>query len=247
MATLERFQNPVCGSLINLRLFTYNSNIQTNVADVTSVDIYYLDPNEVTEANPKGQRLIRSIPGTEVINVATGEYLVELQVDPPEFGTGQYYDVWNITFENTDDCGTGTIVNYFSIYPDLWFTSPIPPAYDFSFQFRPNRIVKGSKRYLTVQVVPNIPKGSDLQAFYDNLAIISDLKISIAAACGPCLPAEEDLRLVVDKAVVTLRERHYGYYQLDTTELDKGIYDVWFELAFADNIFVSEKNQMQIV
>lgn len=247
MATLERFQNPVCGSLINLRLFTYNSNIQTNVADVTSVDIYYLDPAEITEANPKGQRLIRSIPGSEVTNITDGEYLVQLQVESPEFCIGQYYDVWNITFESTDDCGTGSIVNYFSIYPDLWFTSPIPPAYDFSFQFRPNRIVKGSKRYLTIQVTPNIPKGSDLQAFYDNLAIISDLKISISAACGPCLPAEEDLRLVVDKATVILRERHYGYYQLDTTELDKGIYDVWFELAFADNIFVSEKNQIQIV
>lgn len=247
MATVERFQNPVCGSLINLRLFTYNAHVQTNVADVTSVDIYFLDPQEVTEANPKGQRLIRSIPGSEVVNISTGEYLAQIQADPPEFGIGQYYDVWNITFENTDDCGTGSITNYFSIYPDLWFASPIPPAYDFSFHFRPNRLVKGSKRYLTIQVVPNIPKGSDLQAFYENLATISDLKISIAAACGECLPAEEDLRLIVDKETVILREKSYGYYQIDTTDMNKGIYDVWFELAFADNIFVSEKNQIQIV
>ena len=44
MAIVERFQNPVCGSLVNLRLFTYNSNIKTNVSNVTSIDIYFLDP-----------------------------------------------------------------------------------------------------------------------------------------------------------------------------------------------------------
>ena len=247
MAIVERFQNPVCGSSINLRLFTYNSNIKTNVSNVTSIDIYFLDHYNVSEANPKGQRLIKTIQASEIENVDSGEYLTQIQVDPPEFGIGQYYDVWNITFTDTDDCGSGSITNYFTVYPDLWFASPVPPTYDFSFQFRPNRIVKGSKRYLTVQVTPNTPKGSDLQAFYDNLAIISDLKISIAAACGECLPAEEDLRLIVDKQIIVFRERHYAFYQIDTSELNKGIYDVWFELTFSDSIFVSEKNQLQIV
>ena len=73
MAIVERFQNPVCGSLVNLRLFTYNSNIKTNVSNVTSIDIYFLDPYNVSEANPNGQRLLKTIQASEIENVDSGE------------------------------------------------------------------------------------------------------------------------------------------------------------------------------
>ena len=37
-----------------------------------------------------------------------------------------------------------------------------------------------------------------------------------------------------------------SYYFIDTTQYDVGIYNVWFELQYAENTFVSEKNQLQI-
>jgi hypothetical protein len=153
--------------------------------------------------------------------------------------------VWAVSFES-DHCSLAEIQNRFRIYPNLWFTSPVPPVYDFSFGFRPNRIVKGSKRYLVIQISPNVPRGADLLPYYENLAIVSDLRISIEKNCGDCVPQEKDLRLVVDRQLVDYREKMYGYYFIDTSDYDSGIYNVWFELQYAENTFISEKNQIQI-
>ena len=62
----------------------------------------------------------------------------------------------------------------------------------------------------------------------------------------PCAPKEEDLRLVIDGATVEYREKCAGYYFLDTTEMDKGIFDVYFELEFGECTYISEKNQLQV-
>ena len=75
---------------------------------------------------------------------------------------------------------------------------------------------------------------------------MSDLKISIEQACGNCLSDEQDLRLIVDKELVQSREKRYGYYKLDTTEMDCGIYNVWFQLEFGGNVYISDKMQLQI-
>jgi hypothetical protein len=45
---------------------------------------------------------------------------------------------------------------------------------------------------------------------------------------------------------VDYREKGYAYYFLDTEEYDEGIYNIWFELAFGENVFVSDKNSFQV-
>ena len=70
--------------------------------------------------------------------------------------------------------------------------------------------------------------------------------MSIELACGNCVPAEQDLRLIVDRSLVDYREKGYGYYFLDTTDYDEGIYNMWFTLSFGENVFVSDKNSFQI-
>ena len=82
--------------------------------------------------------------------------------------------------------------------------------------------------------------------YYENLAIVSDLKVSMEQVCGDCVPAEEDLRLVIDRELVNYREKGYAYYFLDTTQFDEGVYNVWFELCFGENVFISDKNALQI-
>lgn len=245
MALKERMQNPTCGDTIRLRLLTYNSNNRRDVQSIEKVEIYFLDPAERTETNPDGRRLIETIDGANVTQEDTGQYLIEVAAADPLYTTGNYVDVWHVVFED-GVCQTAAVPNSFKIYPDLWFTSPVPPVYDFSFTFRPNKIRYGTKRYLIVQITPNVPRGCDILPYYENLAIVSDLRVSIELACGECVPQEKDLRLLVDRALVDYREKMYAYYFIDTNEFECGIYNVWFEMNFAENVFVSEKNQLQI-
>ena len=52
--------------------------------------------------------------------------------------------------------------------------------------------------------------------------------------------------MVVEKADMDYREKLYGYYMLDTTDLDIAIYDVWFELDFGDSVYISDRQSLQI-
>ena len=164
--------------------------------------------------------------------------------EEPSYTIGKYTDRWTVTFEDTEP--DGTIDNWFEIYPDLWYTTPIPVVYDFNFMFRPNRLRKGSKQYLLVDISPNVPTGSDLCRYYENLAIVADVSISIEQFCGPCVPEESDLRLVVDDELITFREKTMAYYQLDTEDMECGLYNVWFKLNMGTNVYLSDKMQLQI-
>jgi hypothetical protein len=241
---VERYQNPVAGDTINLRLFVYNVNSLTDVDSIEKVDIYHVDKDTRTPENPTGRRFVESIPGTGVTNVDTGSYLLPLQTNVDQYILGRYHDVWTLNVTDVDP--THRIEQFFDIIPDLWYTTPLPVVYDFNFKFQPNRLRQGSRQYLVIEVIPNVPHASDLRAYYENLSIVSQISIFIEQACGPCLPKEQDLRLIVDCEPVPIREKRFAYYQLDTEEMECGIYNVWFKLLLGESIFISEKNQLQI-
>jgi hypothetical protein len=244
-ATKERYQNPIGGDQLNLRLFVYNSNNLANVTGIEKVDIYFRDsyqPLACVQDCPNDWRLVETI--TNITQEDVGRYLVTLSLDEPKYCIGYYRDVWTLLFEN-EDC-PATVTNPFQVYPDLWYTTPIPVVYDFRITFRPNKIRQGSKRYLICEITPNVPRGTDLARYYENLAIVSDLNISIEQRCGDCLPCEQDLRLIVDNQPVDYREKRYGYYLLDTTDMDCGIYNIWFELALGECLYITDKMQLQI-
>jgi hypothetical protein len=241
---VERYQNPVPGDTVNLRLFVYNVNSLTDIQSVEQVDIYFLDKGERTSINPDGRRLIESFPGTGVVAVDTGSYLLPMPTNVDQYLIGRYLDVWTLNVTDIDP--VHKIEQFFDIIPDLWYTTPIPVVYDFNFKFQPNRLRHGSRQYLVIEVIPNVPRASDLKSYYENLAIVAQISINIEQTCGPCVPQEEDLRLVVDNEPVPIREKRFAYYKLDTTEMDCGIYNVWFRLEFGDNTYISDKNQIQI-
>ena len=60
------------------------------------------------------------------------------------------------------------------------------------------------------------------------------------------MPEEKDLRLLVDSADVDFREKKYGYYLLDTTDMDAGMYDIWFQLDVGETSHLSETMQFQV-
>jgi len=245
----ERNQNPIVGDELNLRLFTYNSNQRKDVESVEKVEIYYLDKAEVSEINPDGRRLVQIIESSEISHVEDpfgGQYKITLNLEDQLYVIGEYLDVWHIAFEFNED--PGTITNNFRIIPDLWYASDMPIVYDFSFGFRPNRIRKGERRWLTIDAIPNVPNVSDLQRYYMNLSMASPIKIWIEKSCGECVPKEKDLRMVVEGGSVEHRQGSEGYYFIDTEELgmDCGIYNVWFEMEFGENKYMSDNLQLQI-
>lgn len=239
----ERFQNPAVGDQINLRLFSFNANAPKDFESVNKVEIYFLDPNAITDTNKNGKTLVTTVSAASVVQDRTGEYHITLDLEKDYYVIGEYLDVWYITIEGTE---TMTISQRWDILPALWFTTPSPLAYDFTFDFRPNRIRKGSKRYLVINVTPNVPTAPDLCKYYAALIVTAPIKIYIQLECGQCMPESDDLRMIVEGDPVLYRERNDAFYQIDTANFDEGIYNVWFEMELGDNLYISEKQQLQI-
>ncbi len=241
--TVERYQNPVVGNVVNLRLLVYRTNGLSDVHSIQKVQIYRLDENSRTAQNPDGRVLVEEFDGSSVASVEEGVYLLPVHLAEEQYHVGRYLDIWTLNVELPYQ---QTVEHFFDVVPDMWFTTPVPIVYDFTFRFRPNRVRKGSRQYLVVEVTPNVPRASDLKAYYEYLAIGSVLGINIANKCDPCAQACDEPDLIVDNEVLEYREKHYAYYKLDTTDMDYGVYDVWFRLEFGDNVFISEKNQLQV-
>ena len=241
----ERNQNIVVGNDLILRLFTYNSNQRQSVQNVNKVEIYYLDETCITSENPEGKRLVKTIESADVTVVGDGQYSIEFELEDQLFVIGKYIDVWYVNFDSSQ---SGSVTNEFSIIPDLWFASDLPIIYDFSFGFRPNRIRYGERRWINIEIIPNVPNISELKRYYANLAVSSPLRIWIEKACGDCVPKEKDLRLVVEGDLVEHRRGTEGSYFINTEELgmDCGIYNVWFEMEFGENKYLSDNLQLQV-
>jgi hypothetical protein len=215
---------------------------------VEGVEIYQVDPTEVSEENPDGLRLVKTVAGAEVEEVADdfgGHYRIQTSLDDALFTIGDYVDVWHVGFGPEQ---SGTVVNKFRVLSGMWYASDMPIVYDFSYGFRPNRVRKGERRWLTIDIVPNVPSAGDLQKYYANLSVASPVRIFIEKRCGECVPAEKDLRMVVSGGEVQYRRGSEGYFFLDTDllEMDCGVYDVWFELEFGESKYLSDSLQLQV-
>ena len=90
----ERFQNPNCGDELKLRLFAFNSNFKKNVYSIDKVEIYFYDPNEISQENPDGIRLVETINSTNISNDNVGEYGLTLNLSEPLYTIGKYKDKW---------------------------------------------------------------------------------------------------------------------------------------------------------
>jgi len=141
MATKERYQNPVPNDTVVLRLFVYNQNSFSNVQSIEKVEIYKM-PDDASINDVSKGTLFRTISPPDIKQDDTGKYYVDLVADYPLFTVGKYVDIWHVVFASEE--GTNQIINTFNLYADLWYTTPIPVVYDFSFVFRPNRFRIGS-------------------------------------------------------------------------------------------------------
>jgi hypothetical protein len=241
----ERYQNPVVNDTVRLRLHIYNQNNPAEIVGINKVELWYLDENNRSEENPDGRRLVETFDGSRVVCEDTGQYALEVPLESPKYVIGKYFDIWTVQFTEEDEAATPP--QPFAVYPNLFYTTPLPVVYDFSFHFQPNKLRRGSKQFIQIEVVPNVPKAKELQRYYENLAIAADLKISMEeTACNGCAPNERDLRLILDEEPIDYRERRWGFYKLDTEDMACGIYNVWFRLDFGGNTYISDKMQLMI-
>ncbi len=246
MAALkERYQNPTIGDTVRLKFFVLNSNMTAEVESINAVRIYFLDPDAVTIVNPQGRVLVQTIPGANVVNPEQGEYFYDLFLDPAIYTeTGRYVDQWEVVFQPGDVPANHD--QLFQVFPELWYTTPIPIVYDFRFYFQPNKMRFGENKPIEIEIIPNVPRATDLCAYYENLAIAAELFVNMRLRCGDCVPCESDLQLVIDREPTFYREKNRGFFRIDTTKFDCGIYDIWFELNFGGNVYISDTNQFQI-
>jgi hypothetical protein len=247
MAVKERNQNPLVGDTVRLKFFIFNGSDFTDPHEIQKVDIYKLYATDATTENPLGRVLLTTVEAVDIVKDGVGKYYIDLELAVPLFTQGNWQDEWHVEFEEDSPVCQSPMA--FRILPTVWFTDSMPIVHDFSFEFRPNRIVLGSKKYLQVTVRPDVPRGTDKERYYENMAVAGELYISIEQKCGECLPEELDLRLLVDQEQITERDGCTGYYLLDTTEdsdFDCGIYNVWFEAHLGPNVFISDKQPFQI-
>jgi len=246
MAIKTRFQNPVVGDTLLLKLFARNSNNFADLYNIDHVDIRFesCPVDCASKRDVTSDILVETIPGSYIQRDDVGMYHFGLLANAPQYQIGRYHDIWYVTHNQGDVLSP--FKQSFILNPDLWVLSGTPVVYSFDFRFTPNRMRQGSKKWLVIQIIPNVPRATDLMKYYENLAISAELRINIEQNCGPCVPSEQDLRLVVDNDLVTERDKVFSYYKVDTTDWDCGIYNVWMELDYAGNVEISPKMQLQI-
>lgn len=242
MTIKERTQNPTVGDELKLRLFIYKSNCRTDVSKVDKVEIFKLPDSDCSAGCDAGEKvLIETIYNQHVTHECTGEYSVTTTLNGV-YTIGKYEDRWSLQIDDNVPCTT--VSNLFQIMPSLWYTAPTPIIYDFQFAFRPNRLRQGSKQHLVVDIQPNVPQASDMERYYRNLSQYSCISIFIAKNCVTC--PSDDGDLIVEDQPIIYREKGKGFYFLDTTDMDCGVYDVWFKMNFGENTYISDRQQLQI-
>ena len=240
----ERGQNLKKNDTVKLKMLSFNGGEYKDPFEVNEVQIFKLFAVEATDDNQYGAVLVETIDGGDVVKDDVGKYHINVALNDSDYTIGKYKDVWNIVFE--EGMPAALHDDFFEIFANAWFTDSRPIVHDFSFNFIPNRVVKGSKKYIRINVEPDLVQGSDKKRYYENLIAAGELYINVQLACGDCVPEESDLSLIVARGVISERDKCSGYYFLDTTELDCGIYMVWFELELGPNLFVSDKQPLQI-
>jgi hypothetical protein len=248
MALKQRGQNPVEGDTVRLGFCVFNGGDFADPASVSQIAIYKLYATDQTDDNPLGRVLVTTIAASNITRDDVGRYHTDVLLTYPLYTQGRYQDEWTLTLDPDGEPAVSDMD--FTIYPNAWFVDAMPIVYDFSFQFKPNRVVMGSKKYIEIMVSPNVPRGTDKQRYYENMIVGGDLYVSIEQKCGDCMPEEQDLRLVVDRQLVTERDGCHGYFFLDTSEdgpgFACGLYDCWFEVNLGPNVFISEKEPLQL-
>ncbi len=260
MTTVERYQSAVLGDTINLDFYAYNNNALVDINQFHRVEIYFLDPTEITDSNIDGRTIKTIVLPSNITRIDEGHYRVVLEVSDTLFEVGNFIDVWKVKFNNYDEDFT-PIENQFRVSTDLRETHDRPFIYDCDFSFSPKKITKGSKQYLKIGFRPtvhtDIGTGTIEQElfdrFYYNLKRTGNLfiKIEMIEGCGynsefPLMNIKTD----PEWTPTDIRGDNEAYHLLDVTEsqsdYDLGVYFIQFKVDIQGQEIISRKFYLQI-
>jgi len=259
MATVERYQSAVLGDTINLDFYAYNNNALVDINEIQRVEIYFLDPNSITEDNTDGRTIKAIVLPANITTVGTGHYRVVLELSDSLFEVGNFIDVWRIKYNSYDDFFPTE--NQFKVSSDLRETHDRPFIYDCDFSFSPKKITKGSKQYLKIGFRPTVHTdiGTGViqqelfDRFYYNLKRTGGLYIRIELMEGCGYNSEFPLANVKtdpEWTAVDIRGDNEAYYLLDVTEnqsdYDLGVYYIQFKATIQGQEIISRKFFLQI-
>ncbi len=259
MSIKERYQSSVLGDTINLDFYAYNNNNLVYVYEIQKVEIYFLDPSQITDNNKDGKRIKEILYPPDIIHLSTGHYRSELELNDNLYEIGKYVDIWYVKFNEYEQTFS-KITNNFEIHRELNQTHDRPFLYDIHFSFSPKKIVKNSKRYLKIGFYPTVHSDigtkslpqDQLDQFYYNLKTCGNLyiKIEMIEGCG-FIDGIPDANIITDPewTLVDIRGDNEGCFLLDSTDngdYDIGIYNVQFKAEIQGQEIISDKFYLQI-
>jgi hypothetical protein len=248
----ERYQSLTLGDDVNLDFYSYQNNSLINVSEIQKIEVYFLDPNNITSSNIDGRSIKKIIPSTDITQINTGHYRAVLTIDDNLYEIGDFIDVWFVRY-NTFDSDFFPVINQFKVFSDLRETWDRPFVYDVDFSFDPKKIVSGNKKYIRIGFFPNIQIEKDIiDRFYFNLKTTGNLFIRIEQieGCGfdPDLPAF-NVKTDPEWDQVDIRGDNEAYYLIDSTDNGDyvlGIYAVQFKILIDGQEIISPKFYLQI-
>jgi len=260
MAIRERYQSAVLGDSINLDLYAYNNNSLVDLYEIQKVEIYFLDPSQVTNTNPDGRRLKEIVyPPNRIAYWGTGHYRLQLTINDALYEVGNHVDIWYIK-SNASESTFSQVTNNFEVHRELTQTEDRPFLYDVSFSFSPKKVVKNSKRYLKIGFYPSVHSDigvkslaeDQLDQFYYNLKTGGNLyiRIEMMEGCG-YNATYPDANVITDPewTPVDIRGDNEGYFMIDTTDdgdYNLGVYWVQFKADIQGQEIISDRFYLQI-
>lgn len=261
MSIKERYQSSILGDTLNLDLYAYNNNSLINLYEIQKIEVYFLDPTQVSDSLPDGRRIKQIIYPLNITNLSEGHYTTQLELNSSLYEIGNYIDIWYVKFYDYET-SFNQIVNNFKIDRELPGIVDRPFLYDVSFSFSPKKITKDSKRYLKIGFYPTVHGdigtktiGEELlDKFYYNLKTTGNLyvKIEMIEGCGfQENTLYKDLNIITDPewSTVEIHSDNEGYFLIDSTDngdYNIGIYKVKFKIEIQGQEIISDPFFLQI-
>lgn len=259
MATLFRYQNPVLGDTLNLDFYAFNNNRPVDVQEFDRVDIYFLDPAEITTDNTDGRIIKASVSASNIQQVETGHYRLPVLLTDTLYQVGNYVDIWYAKY-NSDDPDFYPVENQFKVFTSLRETHGEPFVYDVDFKFSPKKVVKGTKRYLTISFRPVVHtdigdrfvEEEILDRFYYSLRSTGNvyIRLELFEGCGYSTNPYMNIKTDPEWTPIEIRGDNEAYYLLDVTEdqddFDIGVYWAQFKVEIQGQTIISPKFYLQI-
>lgn len=251
MATRTRFQWPTVGDTVSLEMYNYSNNLPADVT-VTGISIYRVNNELISDVNPLGLVLYAGpfVP----MRLAQGQYRLDLDLDPGMFNTGDFKDIWNITYP---DGSSGQRDFGFHVYAQRQAAVTYPPYVSWEVSTSPRKVRYDSVFRLACRVKPSEIVDNDLAEHYVNMLTAGTVEIRLIKTSSvydyvSCENGgDDDVNASLQWTPIEDRGDGVRFILIDTSNnglvMYPGEYEIQFRITFGDTVwYPTEKPMLQI-